>query len=963
VDILPNIWKGTLYVNRGRNGFSESYHLYGKFLHKARERFAKVVDARSLVLARGCTIIGAGVRHMVRPLSQQLILPAPLASLLKPDGSPYWDYVHADAVGLDFSLETSLGRWVPRIFRGIPDDEMSGGIWVRRGLVVPPGPAVRPLDPGSATKDELWRYFLATVRDETIYARQLPTNDFWGTLWETDIWDALVHTGVGKRDIGRKFQGVSWEAGTPSVAPRFSPCGEIVGYVRSAYVAPCIFYSQGVASVLRWYFAQPDALVFPLETIFHPYSQELEYANTNDVGEYTGKSNRAWRVGTSYGNAPGNHYSGTQADFMGLTVTPWSPPQPTPLDQRPECDMPVQGVIRVSNVPETVNELLTEWISFDATFFTLTNPAAGHVHITMPPPPPPSPPVATLSVESTYTPLTVPDVALFVFEERDLFSFTNPAAGEVRVSLGGGESAALSVLNNETALAIPNHRLVPVSCTGDNTLRGIAGGFPGRELSLVNVGGFSITLTDDDPAAPAANRMKLLADAAVPLHAGKCLDLVYSTAADGWQVKNQVRTTSDIPAGLRSTLVRYAAGPGPVFPSEVLCLSTLSSDEHTAWVERAFVTEQGITSVLGDQTLDVQNTAFLYLPASGPLSGATEGIHGQQVLLVNVGALPITLEHNSGPVAGRRFYSPTGADFVVEVGYSVRIVYASILGYGNRWLIELSCPCDAPSPPPPPPPEGSGSGSDGSGSDGSGSEGSGSDGSGSEGSGSEGSGSGSEGSGSGSGSGIGSDGLLAYWKLEEASTTRFDETVNSLDLTHTGTELGNTPGILGNACLFGTDQHLFNLGAEFDMAGQDFSILGWFRLAAMPPPGEYRTICYNTKYVLRVHENAGNPSIEFIVSDSFGVTVNVTGIAAATVYCFMARRNNANGQIDLRIDAGTPDIDTATIGSSSNFIIGHPTHAQSWNGWIDAVAFFTRLVSDAEYSAFYNGGAGLEYPW
>jgi hypothetical protein len=77
----------------------------------------------------------------------------------------------------------------------------------------------------------------------------------------------------------------------------------------------------------------------------------------------------------------------------------------------------------------------------------------------------------------------------------------------------------------------------------------------------------------------------------------------------------------------------------------------------------------------------------------------------------------------------------------------------------------------------------------------------------------------------------------------------------------------------------------------------------------------------------------------------------------------MARRNNANGQIDLRIDAGTPDIDTATIGSSSNFIIGHPTHAQSWNGWIDAVAFFTRLVSDAEYSAFYNGGAGLEYPW
>ena len=106
----------------------------------------------------------------------------------------------------------------------------------------------------------------------------------------------------------------------------FSPCGAIVGVVRSCYQRSCRWYQGGPAGVIRYYFVPETNKLLKGLNRFFPYSQfEPEIVNLDDTGEITSarkfysKGNNPNPVNT--GRAP----CGSATDFAGESFAPSLP--------------------------------------------------------------------------------------------------------------------------------------------------------------------------------------------------------------------------------------------------------------------------------------------------------------------------------------------------------------------------------------------------------------------------------------------------------------------------------------------------------------------------------------------------------------------------------------------------------------------------------------------------------------
>lgn len=378
---VENIISGIIYFNSTVAGWGQIYNLPETSFATARTTLIKIVDALSWIMASQVQIVGAVLVQQQYPQVRQCVLADPIDSLLKPDMSPYWDTVNTSPEGLRIEQETVDGRFVGRTFRGLADDEQANGRWIREGLTVPPGPLGPPLAPNIATKDELFTYALATIRDKTMYARQLSGASPGNTLWEVSPWDAIYAPKLGKEDVGRKWRPVSWEALDYFGGPAFSPCGMVVDFVRSCYQAPCLFYPDALPAGIRWYRAQPGALAFPLPTVFWPTAEFRQYTNSAGVGEFTGKSLRTWMPGTSWSAAPGVGYTGNESDFLGQTSCPWGMTTPTPVDLLPECDMPAPLPIKIDDDPLTFTNNDVQHITIIGPYAGLVDLGGNHVGI------------------------------------------------------------------------------------------------------------------------------------------------------------------------------------------------------------------------------------------------------------------------------------------------------------------------------------------------------------------------------------------------------------------------------------------------------------------------------------------------------------------------------------------------------------------------------------------------------
>jgi len=217
--------------------------------------------------------------------------------------------------------------------------------------------------------------------------------------------------------------------------------------------------------------------------------------------------------------------------------------------------------------------------------------------------------------------------------------------------------------------------------------------------------------------------------------------------------------------------------------------------------------------------------------------------------------------------------------------------------------------------------------------------------------------------------------LVAYYGLEEASGTRYDRSTNGFHLTATGSPT-NVVGVVGNACKFLTasTQYLSHADTAGIYLSNNFEIHLWAKLYAT-----------NTVYDGMAQWDSASNQRGWIfqfenTTDRFrflGSTdgISATGIAAANT--FGAPSSNVwyhvalvktSTQIGISVNNGPFDLVACSgnlFNSTSPFYIGAlgTTPAGFWNGEIDEVGIWKRVLTQDERDKVYSLGHGSRYPW
>lgn len=212
------------------------------------------------------------------------------------------------------------------------------------------------------------------------------------------------------------------------------------------------------------------------------------------------------------------------------------------------------------------------------------------------------------------------------------------------------------------------------------------------------------------------------------------------------------------------------------------------------------------------------------------------------------------------------------------------------------------------------------------------------------------------------------DDLVSHWKLDEASGTRVDSHGDN-DLTDNNT-VGQAAGKIGDAAAFvaANSEYLSRTSNASLQAGDaDFAIACWLWLDTTADgrglAGKW--LASNQEWIL--WEAGGN--IRFFVSaDGSGLTaVSVPEPAAGGWHLLVAWHDSVANTINIQLDNGAvasaAHAGGAFVGSAA-FALGTNLDAPTnygWDGRIDSVSFWKRVLTSDERAALYSAGAGLDY--
>ncbi|WP_411847344.1 LamG-like jellyroll fold domain-containing protein [Roseibacillus persicicus] len=223
-----------------------------------------------------------------------------------------------------------------------------------------------------------------------------------------------------------------------------------------------------------------------------------------------------------------------------------------------------------------------------------------------------------------------------------------------------------------------------------------------------------------------------------------------------------------------------------------------------------------------------------------------------------------------------------------------------------------------------------------------------------------------------------SEGLRAYWGFEgdaDNSAYAFGDIANSENLNGTwgGDAQTGDGGILGDAALFDGDGDFIAISGEVveDEPDSSFTVSSWFRADAVPS-GNDRMFVYETSPIfthsLSLSEGsvladttiqffldiAGNPDdgvIEFELPDS-----EVVGQVFHSAVTF--DQGSKTFTVYLNGEEVGSEVITGTLSNFDSFRIGTYRDADGrwFDGVIDEVAIWERVLSPAEIPLLYNGG-------
>jgi len=220
------------------------------------------------------------------------------------------------------------------------------------------------------------------------------------------------------------------------------------------------------------------------------------------------------------------------------------------------------------------------------------------------------------------------------------------------------------------------------------------------------------------------------------------------------------------------------------------------------------------------------------------------------------------------------------------------------------------------------------------------------------------------------------DDLVSYWTLDETSGTREDSHASN-DLTDNNT-VGAATGVINDGADFELANSEYLSITDATQSGLDFtgdlSMSCWVKIESAPS-GKYsiieKILSSDESYNINYRESSGK-KLQFIAtSGGSGATENVwtfaqdlgTGTFKHIVMTFDASAST----VEFFVDGSSIGTVTQTITSIYNgtapFTVGGRAAGNFFDGIIDEMGVWSRVLTSDEVTELYNSGAGLAYPF
>lgn len=208
--------------------------------------------------------------------------------------------------------------------------------------------------------------------------------------------------------------------------------------------------------------------------------------------------------------------------------------------------------------------------------------------------------------------------------------------------------------------------------------------------------------------------------------------------------------------------------------------------------------------------------------------------------------------------------------------------------------------------------------------------------------------------------------LISYWKLDEASGTRFDSNGTN-DLTDNNS-VGSATGIINNGAAFvAASTQFLNVVSNSNLQGGDvdLTVTCWVKLTSKSSNqcvvGKRDALEYEIRY------GNGSDNFNFFYGDAGGaVSASTFGSPSTGTWYFIVAWHDATAHtVNICVNDGPVDsVSDAGFGLNAHngdFRIGSESGGNFLDGNVDEVGFWKRLLTSGERTSLYNGGAGLPY--
>lgn len=218
-------------------------------------------------------------------------------------------------------------------------------------------------------------------------------------------------------------------------------------------------------------------------------------------------------------------------------------------------------------------------------------------------------------------------------------------------------------------------------------------------------------------------------------------------------------------------------------------------------------------------------------------------------------------------------------------------------------------------------------------------------------------------------------GLVAYWALDEASGTRADS-VDGHDLSDNNTVTQAAGLVHANAASFARATSEYLEAADHAAMSGDipFTLAVWF-YQTTAADGQTRTLVSRDdgfaglrEWNLRNREDPPEPAFEVRGANTI---LSGTPLALNAWHLAVVWHDPVANEIGMQLDGGSvltePTTGAITDRAVTTWIGGRHNSGSGgqdfFDGRIGPAAYWGRVLSAAERALYYNGGAGLAYPF